>query len=157
MDDQYGKYIRLFGTLFFTLIGFIVSLLLLMLGLRLFFGLLSYIPWFTYIYMIFIIMVPSALFISVFIVYMRRTAFHPSRIIRYISYTLFSIALLAWGICLFLDLKTFFTYAYVEIGRYNSFNMLFLASNVACIFLVGIMQAFTTAKEKDWMERAQQD
>ena len=157
MDDQFGKYIRLFGTLFFTLIGFIVSLLLLMLGLRLFFGLLSYIPWFTYIYMIFIIMVPSALFISVFIVYMRRTAFHPSRIIRYISYSLFSIALLAWGVCLFLDLKTFFTYAYVEIGKYNSYNMIFLASNVACIFLVGIMQAFTTAKEKDWMERAQQD
>jgi len=157
MDDQFGKYIRLFGTLFFTLIGFIVSLLLLMLGLRLFFGLLSFIPWFTYIYMIFIIMVPSALFISVFIVYMRRTAFHPSRIIRYISYSLFSIALLAWGVCLFLDLKTFFTYAYVEIGKYNSYNMIFLASNVACIFLVGIMQAFTTAKEKDWMERAQQD
>ena len=157
MDDQFGKYIRLFGTLFFTLIGFIVSLLLLMLGLRLFFGLLSYIPWFTYIYMIFIIMVSSALFISVFIVYMRRTAFHPSRIIRYISYSLFSIALLAWGVCLFLDLKTFFTYAYVEIGKYNSYNMIFLASNVACIFLVGIMQAFTTAKEKDWMERAQQD
>lgn len=157
MDDQFGKYIRLFGTLFFTLIGFIVSLLLLMLGLRLFFGLLSFIPWFTYIYMIFIIMVPSALFISVFIVYMRRTAFHPSRIIRYISYTLFSIALIAWGGCLFFDLKTFFSFAYVEIGKYNSYNMIFLASNVACIFLVGIMQAFTTAKEKDWMERAQQD
>ncbi|HPH84593.1 MAG TPA: hypothetical protein PLC48_04005 [Ferruginibacter sp.] len=157
MDDQFGKYIRLFGTLFFTLIGFILSLLLLMLGLRLFFGLLSYIPWFTYIYMIFIIMVPAALFISVFIVYMRRTAFHPSRIIRYISYTLFSIALIAWAVFLFLDLKTFFTHAYVEIGKYYSYNMPFLASNVACIFLVGVMQAFTTAKEKDWMERAQQD
>jgi hypothetical protein len=28
-----------------------------------------------------------------------------------------------------------------------------LASSVSAIFLVGVMQAFTTQKEKDWMER----
>ena len=34
------------------------------------------------------------------------------------------------------------------------YDMVFLAAIVACFFLVGVMQAFTTAKEKDWMERS---
>ena len=40
-----------------------------------------------------------------------------------------------------------------EINRYYSFELFFLAGNVAIIFLIGILQALTTAREKDWMER----
>jgi hypothetical protein len=34
--------------------------------------------------------------------------------------------------------------------------MLYLASNVGCIFLVGVMQALGSEKEKDWMERSRE-
>ena len=54
-QDQYGKYVRLAGTLFFTFIGFVIVAILVLLGLRFFFGLLSYIPGVTYAFTLFII------------------------------------------------------------------------------------------------------
>ena len=157
MEDHFGKYLRLFGTLLFTFLGFILALVLLFLGVRLFFGLLSYIPWFTYVYVIFIIIVPAALFISVYIIFARKTTTHPSPAIRIISYIIFGIALLAWITFFIMDMIIFFRHAYVQIEKYHSYDMIFLASNVACIFLVGVMQAFTTVKEKDWMDRNRVD
>src|SRR5215212_4189974 len=96
MEDNSGKILRLFGTLFFTFLGFIVALALLMLGVRFFFGLLSYISWIDYFFMIFILSVPAALFITVFIIYFKRTRSHRSPAVRWISYTIFVAALLAW-------------------------------------------------------------
>ncbi len=157
MEDNFGKYLRLFGTLFLTVIGFIIAFILLLLGLRLFFGLLSYIPWFTNVYMILILMLPAALFISAYIIYFKRTTLHPAAAIRIISYIIFSIALILWGIFFIWDLLIFFRHVYQTIDRYHSYNMIFLAANVACFFLVGVMQAFTTEKEKDWMEKQQDE
>ena len=153
MEDQFGKYLRLFGTIFFSVIGFIVMLVLLLLGIRLFFGLMSYIPWVTYVYMVFIIMVPAGLFIPAYIIYFRRTGSHPGKTIRFISYILFTVAICTWSVFLVLDMITFFRYAYNAIGMYRSYDMVFLAANVSCFFLIGVLQAFTAAKEKDWMER----
>lgn len=153
MEDRFGKYLRLFGSIFFLVIGFIIAFILVLLGIKLLFGLLSYIPWFTYIYIIFIILVPSSLFMTVFIIYFKRTSFHPNKLIRYISYFLFSALLIAWVVFLFLDMKIFYEHAYLSIGMYHSYDMIFLIANVACIFIVGVMQAFTTKKEVDWMER----
>jgi len=154
MEDHFGKYLRLFGSIFFSVIGFIVAIALLLLGVRVLFGIMSYIPWFTYVYMIFIILVPAGLFIPAYIVYFKRTGAHPSKVVKWISYLLFSIAILTWTVFLVLDMITFFRFAYASIGMYKSYDMIFLAANVVCFFLVGVMQAFTTAKEKDWMERS---
>ena len=153
MEDRFSKYLRLFGSIFFLVIGFILAFVLLLLGIKLLFGLMSYIPWFTYVYMSFIILVPSALFITCYTIYFKRTFTHPNKPIRWISYALFSAALIAWIIFLVMDITIFYKHAYTTIGMYYSYDMIFLISNVACFFLVGVMQAFTTAKEKDWMER----
>jgi hypothetical protein len=153
MEDRYSKYFQLTFNLFFTFLGFIVGLLLLMLGLRLAFGLLDYIPWFVYVYMLFIIMVPATLFISVFIIYFKRTPQHPSAVIRGISYSIFVIALIVWGMAFILDIISFFKSASREIGNYYSYNIILLAASVSAIFLVGVMQALSTEKEKDWMEK----
>ncbi|MEI2750179.1 MAG: hypothetical protein V9E88_15640 [Ferruginibacter sp.] len=155
MEDQQGKYLRLFGTMFFVFIGFIVSILLVLTGLRFFFGLFKFIPWFTYIYIVFILLVPSALFISVYLIYFKRSKFHPSKSVRIISNVFFITALACWAFCLGRDMITFFQKGYTDIGRYFSYNMIFLVANVAGIFLIGVLQALTTAKEKDWMERNQ--
>ena len=153
MEDHFGKYLRLFGTIFFSFIGFIIAMILLLLGIKLLFGLMSYIPWFTYVYMIFIILVPAGLFIPAYLVYFKRTVSHPNKTIRLISFLIFTVAILTWSIFLVLDMITFFKHAYNAIGMYRSYDMLFLAANVACFFIIGVMQAFTAVKEKDWMER----
>ncbi len=156
MDDNFGKYLRLFGTLFFTFIGFIVAFILLMLGVRLFFGILSYIPWLTYLYMILILIFPTALFVTAYVIYFRRTRMHPSKIVKFISYTLFIVAIGLWLYFFMIDMKLFFKYFYGTIDRYQTYNLLFLACNVGCIFFVGVMQAFSTEKEQDWMEKRRQ-
>ena len=153
MEDRFGKYIRLFGTLFFLVIGSILAFTLVLLAIKLLFGLMGYIPWFTYVYTAFIMLVPSALFITVYIIYFKRTAAHPSKIIRWVSYFIFSAVLIAWAVFFVLDMKIFYEHVYASIGMYHSYDMIFLTVNVACLFIVGVMQAFTTAKEKDWMER----
>jgi len=156
MDDTFGKYLRLFGTLFFTFIGFILAFALLMLGVRLFFGVLSFIPWFSYVYMILILMFPTALFVSVYIIYFKRTGKHPSIAVRVISYFLFVIALFSWGFFFVRDIQVFFKHYYYTIDRYETYNLLFLACNVGCIFFTGVMQALSTEKEKDWMEKVKE-
>jgi hypothetical protein len=161
MEDRYTKYFNLSLKLFFTFLAFIITFILVLLGLRLMFGLLDQIPWFVLIYMLFIVMVPAALFISIFLIYFRRTKFHPSAVVRAISYTVFSIALVAWAGLFVMDLIHFFKKESREIGGYYSYNIFLLTGSVVLIFLVGILQALSTAKEKDWMakreEREQED
>lgn len=152
-DDTYAKYIRLSGTIFFSFIGFIIAFVLLLLSFRLFFGLLSYIPWLVYMYMLFIICVPASLFLSVYFIFLRRTPRHPSRIVRFLSYGIFSIAILIWMYVFVTDIILFFTFHHQDIAPYSSYNLLFLASNVGLIFLMGIIQALTLPAEPDWMEK----
>ena len=153
MEDRFGKYLRLFGSIFFSVIGFILAFVLLLLGIRFLFGLTTYMPWFTYAYLCFIILVPSVLFITVYIIYFKRTVTHPNKAARWISYFIFSAALICWVLTLVFDTGIFYKHAYTSIGMYHSYDMIFLIANIVCIFFVGVMQAFTTAKEKDWMER----
>ena len=107
MEDHFGKYLRLFGTIFFSVIGFIVVLALLLLGIKLVFGLMSYIPWITYVYMVFILLVPSGLFIPAYFIYLKRTVDHPNKTIRFISYLIFTAAIITWSVFLVLDMITF--------------------------------------------------
>ena len=151
--DQHGKYIRLFGTLFFTFIGFIVALILILLGLRVVFGVLSYIPWLANIFTLFIICVPAALFISVFIIYFFRTKTHPSLPARIFSYIIFAAALASWAYAWVSDLITFFTHYYMAVGEYMSYNMIYLVANVLALFFVAMIQGLSTKKEVDWMEK----
>ena len=152
MQDD-GKYIRLFGTLFFTFIGFIVAMILVLLGLRVFFGLLSFVPGITTAFTLFIISVPAALFISVYLIYIRRTKQHPSAGARIFSFMLLAIALAAWAFCFVSDLITFFKHYYTSIAEYYSYDMIFLVSNVVCLFIIAMVQALAVKKETDWMER----
>ncbi len=156
MQDSFGKYLQLFGSLFFTVIGFIVAVVLIMLGLKFIFGLLSYISWFTYLYMVLIITFPASIFVTAYVIYFIRTKKHPSKIIRFISYTIFSVALCAWAYFFISDLVLFFKHFYTTIDRYSTYNLLFLSINIGIIFFVGVMQALSTEKEKDWMDRRMQ-
>jgi len=153
MEDRFSKYFQLSFNLFFTFLGFILSLLILMLGLKYMFRILDYIPWFVYVYMLFIIIVPASLFISIFVIYFKRTASHPSAGVRVISKSIFVLALILWAAAFIMDMVTFFKNGSREISNYYSYNIFLLAGSVATIFLIGVVQALSTTKEKDWIEK----
>ncbi|RYD70417.1 MAG: hypothetical protein EOP53_25465 [Sphingobacteriales bacterium] len=153
MEDKFAKYLQLTNRLVIILVVFVATLLLVLFGLRLAFGLLDSMPWFRYLFILFIIMVPTILFITVFGVYFSRTKKHPSAFVRYLSWGLFSIALITWFYFLVTDMITFFKTGSQEIASYHSYSVFFLAGSVALIFIVGIIQALSLAKEKDWMEK----
>ena len=43
-----------------------------------------------------------------------------------------------------------------DITNYASFDLLFLAGNIGLLFFIAILQAFTTKKEMNWMEKRKQ-
>lgn len=153
MEDN-GKYLRLFGTIFFTVIGFLLAIVLVLLAFRLLFGLLNYVPWLLYIYMLCFLFLPAALFVPAYIVYFKRTFSHPSKPVRWISFAVFSIAIAALLFFLVKDLFRFFNHPDFEIWNYAGYGKAFLVANVAIFFIIGVIQALTTEKEKDWHERS---
>lgn len=153
MEDKFAKYLQLSNRLILLLVASVATLILLLYGLRFFFGLLDSIPWFVYIFTLFIIMVPTLIFISVFLIYFSRTKQHPSAGIRYMSWGLFVVALVAWSCFLVMDLIHFFKTASQNISDYRSYSVLFVSGSIALIFIVGIIQALSTPKEKDWIEK----
>lgn len=153
MQDKFTRYLQLSNRIIISFVAFIVSLLLLLFGLRLLFGLLDSMPWFVYLFTLFIVIVPAGIFITIFSVGFSRIKHHPSRVVKMISYVATVIALLAWIYFLGFDLYTFFKTSSQQIGSYLSYSVLYLAGSVALIFILGIIQALSTEKEKDWMEK----
>lgn len=153
MEDQFSKYLRLFGNIIFSALGLFMGFLLSLVLLRYFFGMLDQLSWFSFLFSAFIIFLPGVFFLMVFCLFFKRTLSHPSKASRIISYCLFIMAIVSWLYVLYADAVTFFKQGYTDIGKYMSYELLFLTSHVALIFLIGILQALTTNKEKDWMEK----
>jgi hypothetical protein len=139
--------------MFFSLLGFILLLSILFWGIRLMFGALDSMSWFSYFYMIGMLLLPSSFFIFVYVVFFKRTRSHPSKPVRLISNLLFTVAISTWLVVLVADMISFFKMASKEISNYFSYNLLFLTINIATIFLIGVIQALTAEKEKDWMDK----
>ncbi len=153
MRNRTSNFIMLFGTLFFTIIGVLLALVVVFLLIRLLFGVLSYIPWIIYLYVLMILLFPSVLFMSVYAIFFKRTLRYPSPIVKWISLSFFCIAFIAWIVVFILDIRLFFQMGHTELEPYLSFNLLFLFANVAGIFLIGVMQALALPAEKDWMDK----
>ncbi len=153
MESRFEKFLRLFGMLFLSLIGGIVFVALLMMLVRLMFGVLDSMSWFSYFYLSAMLLLPSLFFITVFGYYFKRTKAHPSVVARWISYVIFTTAILTWITVLVMDTLSLMHTGSPEITKYNSYNLLLLTGNIGLIFFVGVLQALTTEKEKDWMEK----
>lgn len=149
-----GKHIRLFGTIFLSLLGFLAGIALLLFLFRWLMVGMDQFRWFNHVYMVLMLLLPSLILGSAFTLFFIRTRHHPSAGIRLVSRILCSLALLYALFVVFHDLWFFYQHRYAEINRYLSFGLLFLVSEVALLFFVGVLQALTTGKEKDWMERA---
>jgi hypothetical protein len=100
-----------------------------------------------------VVSLAPAVFMSVYFIFFKRTKNHPVSIVRIISKILFvagfmiSLAILAY------DMRSFFTKYSTDIAGYLGYSLSYLAGNVALLFLIAIMQALTTSKEVDWMDR----
>ena len=153
METRLEKYLRLFGLLALTAIGIILVGVLLLLLFRMLFGILDSFSWFSVFFLFCMLLLPGALLLGVYYVFYKKTAFHPSVTVKRISRSLFLLASITAGSVMVYDLIHFFRTMATDTDKYFSYNLGFLVSNGALIFLIGILQALTTGKEKDWMER----
>lgn len=154
-NDRVAKYIRLFGTIFLTVVGFILSLVLLLLFFNLFFGLLNKFSITQFIFNLIIIVLPGCFFITICIYYWKRTKNFPVKSIKYISYFIFCVMIGTWAFALVKDLIKYFQLGTAELHNFQSFELYMLAGSVFLIFLTGIIQALTLPDEEDWLKKAQ--
>ncbi len=152
MEDRFIKYSKLYALIFLLFLSVPVLLGLLIV---LFYGLSKVVASgvVDVIYGLTMITIAPAIFSAAYFIFFRRTAKHPVVTIRVISKFLFVVGILASAVVLTLDMITFFTQFQIDIAKYHCFSIAYLAGNVGGLFLIAIMQAFTTAKEVDWMDR----
>ena len=152
MEDRFIKYSKLYALIFLmflsvpVMLGFVVAA---------FYG-ISKLVSSSVVDIIFglgVITLAPALFSSVYFIFLKRTKQHPSAIVRSISYTFFIIGIACSLIILVTDMLSFFGKYGIDITDYRCFSLAYLAANVGGLFLIAIIQAFTTKKEVDWMER----
>lgn len=152
MEDRFIKYSKLYFLIFllFLSVPVIIGLLV-----GVFYGfskLVSSRP-VDIIFELLIISVPPAIFSAAYFIFSKRTRLHPSAIVRVISQTLFAVGIGSCILILVLSLITYFNKGYNSVTDYKSYSLAFTAGNIAMLFVIAIIQAFTTQKEEDWMEK----
>ena len=88
-----------------------------------------------------------------YVIFLKRTSNHPVAFVRLISKTIFVIGMAISAVVLVLDMGAFFTKFNTDISGYLCYSLAYLAGNVGILFIIAIIQALTTNKELDWMER----
>lgn len=100
-----------------------------------------------------VVTLAPALFSAVYVIFFKRTKKHPVSAVRVVSKTLFVAGIAVSVFVLISDMISFFTKFDIDISAYRCFSLPYMAGNVAGLFLIAIIQAFTTNKEVDWMDR----
>lgn len=152
MDDKFVKYSKLYILLFFLFLSVPVIIGLIVGTFYGVFKLVSSAP-VDYIFELLIISIPTAVFSSAYIIFFKRTKQHPVALVRGISKTLFVIGFGFCAVFLVLDMVSFFLKRSYDVSEYLCFTVPFLAGNIGGLFAIALMQAFTTHKEKDWLEK----
>ncbi len=151
MEDKFIRYSKLYFLIFLLFLS-VPVIIVLLIGVFYGFSKLVSIAPLQFIFELLILSVPCAIFASAYYIFFRRTKFHPSPVVRVISRILFVIGFCLALVFLVLDIITYF-HKHIDISDYRSFGTWYLAGNIGGLFIIAIMQAFTTEKEKDWMER----
>jgi hypothetical protein len=152
MDDRFTKYSKLYFLVFLLLLAVPVSFALLITTFYGFSTLISSRP-VDIIFELVVIGIPSAVFATAYYIFFKRTKQHPSVVVKIISQILFIVGFCGSLFFLVLSIISYFKKGYNNITDYPTFNIAFLAGNIATLFLIAILQAFTTKKEEDWMEK----
>jgi hypothetical protein len=100
-----------------------------------------------------VVSLAPAILMTVYYIFFVRTKKHPAKAVRIISQIIFVTGFLISLVVLVVDMISFFTKFQTDITGYYSLSLTYLAGNVAMLFLIAIIQAFTTKKEVDWIYR----
>ena len=100
-----------------------------------------------------VVSLAPAVFMSVYFIFFKRTKKHPAKAIKIISQIIFITGFLTSLVVLVFDMISFFTKFNTDITGYHGLSLTYLAGNVSILFIIAIVQAFTTNKEVDWMDR----
>ena len=152
MEDRFIKYSKLYALIFLL---FLCVPVLLGLAIAAFYG-ISKLVSSTIADIIFglgVVSLAPAVFMSVYYIFFKRTKKHPAQAVRIISYILFITGFFTSLFVLVLDMIAFFTRFNTDITGYHGLSLTYLAGNVGVLFFIAIVQALTTGKEVDWMDR----
>ncbi|MBK8521384.1 MAG: hypothetical protein WAT20_12235 [Ferruginibacter sp.] len=152
MEDRFIKYSKLYALIFLL---FLCVPVLLGLVIAAFYG-ISKLVSSTVADITFglgVVTLAPAIFMSVYFIFFKRTKKHPAPAVKIISQIIFVAGFLISLAVLVFDMISFFTKFNTDITGYYGLGLTYLAGNVAMLFLIAIVQAFTTKKEVDWMER----
>lgn len=152
MEDKFVKYSKLYALIFLLFLSIPVLLALIVFS---FYGLSKVIsngPVEVAIELGMISLGP-AVFTTAYFIFFKRTKTHPAASVAFISKVLFVIGIAISLFVLVRDFYTFFNHHSLNISGYYCFSLTYMAGNVASLFLIAIIQAFTTKKEVDWMDR----
>lgn len=152
MEDRFVKYSRLYALIFLLFLCVPVLLGLVVFALYGFSKLISS-SVADISFGLLIASLPASLFMSVYAIFFTRTKNHPSKPVKIVSQMIFVAAFIISIAALVYDIHTFFTKYSTDIDQYRSYSLIYMAGNVALLFLIAIVQAFTTKKEVDWMDR----
>lgn len=152
MDDRFTKFSKLYLLVFLLFLSVPVVFSLVMSVFYGFSKLISSRP-VDIIFELVVITIPAAVFSSAYYIFSKRTKTHPSAAVRVISQIVFWVGICSSIAVLVISIIGYFKNGYHNITDYVSFSLAFLAGNVAALFLIAILQALTTKKEEDWMEK----
>lgn len=155
MEDRFAKYSKLYILIFLLFLSVPVFLALIVAA---FYG-ISRVVSSSMVDIIFglgVVTLAPALFSTVYVIFFKRTKNHPVSWVRVMSYILFVAGILVSGFVLVSDMISFFTKFKTDITGYRCFSLTYMAGNVAMLFLIAIIQAFSSSKETDWMEKHRQ-
>jgi len=152
MEDRFIKYSKLYALIFLL---FLCVPVLLGLVIAAFYG-ISKLVSSTIADITFglgVVSLAPAVFMTVYYIFFKRTKRHPEPAVKIVSQFIFVAGFLISFAVLVLDMMAFFTKFNTNITGYYGLGLTYLAGNVAVLFLIAIIQAFTTKKEVDWMDR----
>jgi hypothetical protein len=152
MEDRFVKYSKLYALIFLL---FLCIPVLLGLVIAAFYGISKLVSSAVadITFGLGVVSLGPALFMSVYFIFFKRTRNHPAQAIKIVSQILFVAGFVISLVVLIYDMVSFFTRFKTDITGYLGLSLTFMAGNIAMLFLIAIIQAFTTKKEVDWMER----
>jgi hypothetical protein len=152
MEDRFVKYSKLYALIFLLFLAVPVMLGIIIAA---FYG-ISKLVSSSIVDIVFglgVVTLAPALFSAVYVIFFKRTKRHPVAWVRIISNAAFIIGIAISAFVLVTDMIAFFTKFNIDITGYRCFSLPYMAGNVGGLFLIAIMQAFTSSKEADWMDR----
>ena len=156
MEDRFAKFSKLYLLIFLLFLSVPVILGIFA---AIFYGfskLISSHP-VDLVFELLVITIPSSIFSTAYFIFFKRTKSHPAKAVKIISQVVFIIGIICCAVILTKDIIDYFTKSFYNITDYKNFSLAFIAGNVATLFIIALLQALTTNKEVDWVEKRKQN